>query len=74
MPAFVIRNLPPTLHQRLKEQAAKRHRSMNQEAIVLLEQALVQRASEVQEAPPPYRGAFALTQSFIDQAKRTGRA
>jgi plasmid stability protein len=40
MPGFLIKNLPAELHRRLKESAAKHHRSMTREALALLEQAL----------------------------------
>lgn len=73
MPALVIKNLPPELHRRLKEQAVRHHRSMTREAIALLEEALG-RTDGVKELPPPYRGAFPLTQAFIDDAKREGRS
>ncbi len=72
MPALVIKQLPAELHQRLKEDAAQHHRSMTQQAIVILEQAL-------HRVPPvpaftPIRGVFPLTNTFIDAAKRDGRA
>lgn len=35
-----VRNLPPELHERLREQALDEGRSMSSEAIVLLRQAL----------------------------------
>lgn len=72
MPALVIKELPSELHRRLKEEAAQHHRSMTQEAIVILEQAL----HRVRPVPAfkPFRGAFALTNEFINGAKRDGRA
>lgn len=72
MSTLVIKNLPPELHRKLKEQAARHRRSMTREAIVLLEEALG-RGDGVRELPPPYRGAFPMTESFIDEAKRQGR-
>jgi len=41
MAALVLRNVPDDLYQRLKETAAAYHRSMNQEAIVVLKGVLV---------------------------------
>ncbi len=73
MPGFVIKDLPNDLHRRLKAQAARHRRSMTQEALALLEQALVARAAPA-KAAPPFRGRFALTDKFLDQAKRKGRA
>lgn len=40
MPELHVRNLPPELHERLREQARAEGRSMSAEAIVLLRQAL----------------------------------
>jgi plasmid stability protein len=40
MPGLLIKDFPPELHQRLKEEAARYHRSMTRQALVLLEQAL----------------------------------
>lgn len=72
MPGFVIKELPEPLHRKLKQQAARHHRSMTKEVIAVLEQALEAYAPQ-EEAPPPFRGRFALTDSFLDQARREGR-
>lgn len=40
MPGLLIKDFPPELHRRLKEEAARHHRSMTRQALVLLEQAL----------------------------------
>lgn len=72
MPALVIKDFPPELHRKLKEQAAHHHRSMTREAVALIEEALVV-AGRLREVPPPYRGRFPLTQDFIDDAKNQGR-
>lgn len=40
MSALLIKDFPPELHQKLKEEAARHHRSMTRQALVLLEQAL----------------------------------
>lgn len=72
MPALVIKDLPAEIHRRLKDEAAQNHRSMTQQAIFILEQG-VRRARPI---PPykPYKGAFPLTDDFINRAKREGRA
>lgn len=72
MPVLVIKDLPVELHRRLKEDAAQNHRSMTQQAIVLLEQGLHQ----LRPIPSvkAYRGKFPLTDDFINAAKREGRA
>ena len=71
MPALVIKELPIELHRRLKHEAAQQRRSMTQQAIFILEQGL-QRARPVPDFTP-YKGAFALTNAFINKAKREGR-
>jgi plasmid stability protein len=40
MPGLLIKDFPPELHQKLKAEAARYHRSMTRQALVLLEQAL----------------------------------
>lgn len=72
MPALVIKDLPAELHRRLKEEASQHHRSMTQEAIFILEQGL----HRVRPIPAfkTYRGAFPLTNEFVNNAKREGRA
>ena len=71
MPALVIKDLPAEIHQRLKDEAAEHHRSMTQQAIVILEQGL-HRARPI-PAFRAVRGAFPLTMDLIDAARRDGR-
>lgn len=40
MPSLLIKDFPPELHRKLKEEAARYHRSMTRQALTLLEQAL----------------------------------
>lgn len=40
MATLVIKNLPESLHRKLKERAKRNHRSMTKEAIALLEAAV----------------------------------
>jgi plasmid stability protein len=40
MPNITLKNVPDEVHQRLKEQAERHRRSMNREAIWILERAL----------------------------------
>jgi len=72
MPALVIKNLPVDIHRRLKDDAQLHHRSMTQQAIVLLEHGL----HRVRQIPSltPYKGQFPLTNEFINEAKLAGRA
>lgn len=53
MPAWLIKNMPPPLHDRLRQRAAAHHRSMNREAIAILEREL-ERPS-VMDWPPPVK-------------------
>lgn len=73
MPGLVIKDLPPELHRELKERAARHHRSMTKEVLAMLEWA-VREEPPPQEPPPPFEGHFALTDKFVDRAKREGRA
>ena len=72
MPGLVIKDLPAKLHRKLKQQAARHHRSMTKEVLVVLERALGEDA-QPKEAPPPFKGRFALTDEFITRARREGR-
>jgi len=72
MVGLVIKNLPPELHQKLKERARRHHRSMMKEALTILEQAL-EGQMNLKEVPPPYKGKFEMTDDFLDRAKREGR-
>ena len=40
MSVVVVRDLPPVLHQRLKQEAERHHRSMNREIIAIIEREL----------------------------------
>jgi plasmid stability protein len=40
MTGLLIKDIPPELHRKLKDAAARSHRSMTRQALVLLEQAL----------------------------------
>ena len=50
MSAVVVRDLPPSIHQRLKLEAERHHRSMNREIIAILEKELQNPART--ELPP----------------------
>ena len=52
MVALVIKNLPPKLHSRLKEEAARQRRSMTQHALAILERALAASSSPAPGEPP----------------------
>jgi plasmid stability protein len=73
MSTLVIKNLPEPLHARLKEQAQHNHRSMNKEAIALIEHALSPRR-RAPKLPPPIklRGGL-ITIEEIEAAIAEGR-
>lgn len=41
MPGLLIKDFPPELHRKLKEEADRHHRSMTRQALALLEAALL---------------------------------
>lgn len=52
MAALVIKNLPDSLHRRLKEEAARNRRSMTQQALAILEHALAENRGTASRQPP----------------------
>lgn len=73
MPGLLLRDLPETVHYRLKVRAAKNRRSMSQEAIMLLERALLENEVERTQPPVPFQGQFTIDDEWLDEAKRHGR-
>ena len=77
MPGILIKDVPTSVHQRLKTRASANRRSLAREALVILEEALADRAG-----PPTLeeidrlrtKGARPLTQEIIDRARRIGRS
>jgi plasmid stability protein len=72
MPGLLIKNVPASLHRRLKEAASRHRRSMTGEALVILEEALSQGATG-EDWPAPYKGPLPLTKGLVDKGRRTGR-
>ena len=72
MPALLVKDLPSDLHRRLKEEAARNHRSMAKQVIAILDQILGE--ARPRPYPPPVRVAFPITDEFLNKAKRWGRA
>ena len=72
MAALLIKNIPVSLHERLKELALKQHRSMAREVVVLLEEA-IERFADLQAFGSAVKGQFPLTEEFLNEAKRKGR-
>ena len=52
MTALLIKNFPPELHRKLKEEATRYHRSMTRQAITLLEHALANSARNTVDVLP----------------------
>ena len=78
MPTLTIKNVPEEVHERLKEQADRHRRSMNSEAIWILEQVLTPSRPSAEEA---IARAEALNDrigktfpDIVNKAKREGRA
>jgi len=70
MPTLVIRDISPEIHRRLKERAAQHHRSLTKEVVTILEDSL---APSTGTLPPLMKGAFPVTQEWLDEARQTGR-
>ena len=73
MRTVVIRDLPDDLHERLKAQAKRNHRSVNKEAVALIERQLAE-PRVMPELPPPLRlKSGPLTIRQIEMAISKGR-
>ncbi len=72
MPGILIKDLPPKLHEKLKERAAQHHRSVTMEVLAMIESAL-REEEQLREVLPPFKGRFPLTDRIIEQAKDEGR-
>ena len=73
MGTLVIKNLPEQLHDKLRRQAERNHRSLNKEAMVVLEQALGSRPAPKLSPPLKLRGGFRPTIEEILAAIEDGR-
>ena len=63
MPNLLIRNIPPELHRYLKKTAAENRRSLTQETILLMENAI--KATQYQATPELLRKRVAITAKFL---------
>ena len=74
MSGLLIKDFPPELHRKLKDEAARHHRSMTRQALALLEQAL---SSETRNAadllPKPLKPAKPVIASNVVAIIREGR-
>ena len=74
MPALLIKDLPNALHQRLKQEAEKHHRSMTKEALCLLEQGLSGSHDRSLRDVRPTPSTVRIDDAWIKRAKSWGRA
>lgn len=74
MTALLIKDVPPALHTRLRQDAQKHHRSMTRHALAILESSLEPGHIRVSDLPPPLKSKQKLTTAWLDRAKRAGRA
>jgi len=70
MANLLIKNMPEALRDKLQKTAKQHQRSMNQQAIKLLTDAM----DAAKSLPKPMRIKTPLNNSFINRAKRQGRA
>ena len=74
MPGLLIKDFPPELHRRLKEEAARHHRSMTRQALALLEQGLTSPARNAADLlPKPLKAAKQLAPGDVVSVIRGGR-
>ena len=79
MPAILLKDVPPAVHRRLKQNAAAQRRSLQQEALLALERGLIDASSPVRPAiapllpPVPVKMKFPLTLAMIRRARLEGR-
>lgn len=74
MSALLIKDFPPELHSKLKEEAARHHRSMTRQALALLEQALSSPTKNAAELlPKPLKLAKPVTAKNVVAIIREGR-
>lgn len=79
MPAITLKSLPVSLHRSLKSRAARHKRSLNQEVIAVLEEAVApSRRVDVEAMIARTRALreslkFTTTPEEIDRFKREGR-
>lgn len=74
MTALLIKDMPPLLHTRLKQEAQKHHRSMTRHALAILESSLAPARLRVEDLPPPLKSRLKPGSDWFDRAKRAGRA
>ncbi len=74
MPGLLIKDFPPELHRRLKQEAARYHRSMTRQALALLEQALAAPARDAADLlPDPLKPVKPVTAGDVVAVIRKSR-
>ncbi len=74
MPALLIKNVPPILHEKLKEEAQRHHRSMTKEALCILEQGLGAASARSLRDVKPVPCGIQIDDSWIRRAREWGRS
>lgn len=78
MPDILIKQVPEGLHTKLRDQARRHGRSMNQEVLAILAKKLgteigTEVGTDVRDFPPPFKGKRLVTQSMITEGIHEGR-
>lgn len=77
MATITLKNIPEDLHQRLRESAARHHRSLNREIIAQLEASLTERNRETDELLAELKALHSklpmIDHSLVDALKQQGR-
>lgn len=74
MSALLIKDFPPELHSKLKDEAARNHRSMTRQALALLEQALSSPTKNAADLlPKPLKLSKPVTANNVVATIREGR-
>ena len=74
MSGLLIKDFPPELHRKLKDEAARHHRSMTRQALALLEQALSEPAINAADLlPKPLKPAKQVASGDVVSVIRKSR-
>ena len=74
MTALLIKDVPPPLHERLKEEAQRHHRSMTKEALFILEQGLGAMPARSLRDVKPASCRIRIDDKWIKRAREWGRS
>ncbi len=79
MPTITVKDIPDDLYEALKKRAAAHHRSINREIIYYIEQAVLRREVNVEDALKKARairkrvGKVPFSQELLDEYKNQDR-